>query len=341
MSAPAFAWAFERGHAMNLSSSQLLLLLYMADQANCVGEFFTGQARMAKFTRLCIRTVRELVPQLEALGLIACFATPGKPTLYRILRQPQGEATIAAQATAAGEEPIAAQAPCAAHTPAATAANLSTAPAATAGGNGPHPGNSAQAPRQLSAATPAATAADPLLPKKEDPKPARAHAPVREAPPQPPDGAGVASAERGGNGAAPPPAATPQGGSDGPPQGHYRPPGSGRSPFDDWLDEGAPADRAIALGATVPDSVSADVPEPEEVVGPQIAAAVIASTRSALRSPLADNRDQFTRELLNPLQVQDPADNREQQIAALLAGCSPEQFALSQRAFAARAGIQP
>jgi hypothetical protein len=85
MSAPAFAWAFEKGHELGLTSSQLVLLLYMADQANCrEGDgFFTGQPRLAKYTRLTERTIRELIPQLAALGLIRVTATSGKPTTYR------------------------------------------------------------------------------------------------------------------------------------------------------------------------------------------------------------------------------------------------------------------
>jgi DNA-binding MarR family transcriptional regulator len=77
MSAPAFAWAFEMGVSLRLTPAQLLLLAYMADQANCIGSFFTGQPRLAKYTRLDERTIRRLVPQLEALGLIRVTATTG------------------------------------------------------------------------------------------------------------------------------------------------------------------------------------------------------------------------------------------------------------------------
>jgi hypothetical protein len=149
MSAPAFAWAFERGHELGLTSSQLLLLLYMADQSNCSGSFYTGQPRMVKYTRLSVRTVRDQIPQLEALGLIQVMATPGKPTLYHLLMQPVGEATTAAPANGAGR-----------------ADGAALTPATTAG----HPGNLRRQPRQNLHATPATTAADPLGTQEEDPK---------------------------------------------------------------------------------------------------------------------------------------------------------------------------
>jgi hypothetical protein len=156
MSAPAFAWAFERGHELGLTSSQLLLLLYMADQSNCSGSFYTGQPRMVKYTRLSVRTVRDQIPQLEALGLIQVMATPGKPTLYHLLMQPVGEAATAAPANGAGRANGAA-------TPATTAA-LPRQPLPV------HPGNLRRQPRQNLHATPATTAGDPLVTQEEDPK---------------------------------------------------------------------------------------------------------------------------------------------------------------------------
>jgi Helix-turn-helix domain len=162
MSAPAFAWAFEKGHELGLTSSQLVLLLYMADQANCAGQFFTGQPRLAKYTRLTERTIRELIPQLAVLGLIRVTATPGKPTMYQIVRQP-----IGAEATSAPE-------------PHSSRANGASPPEATSAPPRqpvpPHPGNSRQQPRKFASPTPEATSADPLGTQEEDPK-RRASAP--------------------------------------------------------------------------------------------------------------------------------------------------------------------
>ena len=163
MSAPAFAWAFEQGYRLGLTSSQLLLLLYMADQANCAGQFYTGQPRLVKYTRLSVRTVRQLIPQLRELGLIQVQAVPGHPTLYQIARQPLGEAVTAAQAATASPANGAAPANAAGVTPAATAAQpRQSLP--------DHPGNLRHIPRQNLHATPAATAADPLVTQEEDPK---------------------------------------------------------------------------------------------------------------------------------------------------------------------------
>ena len=147
MSAPAFAWAFEKGHELGLSSSQLMLLLYMADQANCKGWFFTGLPRMAKYTRLSVRTIRDLIPVLAGQGLIRVDAKPGKPTMYYVLRQPQGEEATAAPAAGAGRANGAGQ---------ASASPQPRQPLPH------HPGNSRHAPRQSSPPTPAATAPDPI-----------------------------------------------------------------------------------------------------------------------------------------------------------------------------------
>jgi hypothetical protein len=162
MSAPAFAWAFEKGHELGLTSSQLVLLLYMADQANCVGQFFTGQPRLAKYTRLTERTIRELIPQLAALGLIRVTATPGKSTMYQILRQP-----IGAEATSA---------PAIASSPANGAPTPATSSSPPRQPVPPHPGNSRQQPRKFASPTPEATSADPLGTQEVDPK-RRASAP--------------------------------------------------------------------------------------------------------------------------------------------------------------------
>ena len=158
MSAPAFAWAFEKGHELGLTSSQLVLLLYMADQANCreADGFFTGQPRLAKYTRLTERTIRELIPQLAALGLIRVTATPGKPTMYQILRQPIGAEATSALATAAS--------------PAngASAPELASAPPRQS--VPPNPGNSRQPPRKFASPTPEATSADPYCTQEDYPK---------------------------------------------------------------------------------------------------------------------------------------------------------------------------
>ena len=124
MSAPAFAWAFEQGEKLELTTSELALLLYMADQANSVGSFFTGQPKMARATRMTQRNVRKLIPRLEDRGLIKVVATPGLPTKYFLLRQPAGEEHSSAQAPHSAPEHHSAPANGSGVTP----SNLSTAP---------------------------------------------------------------------------------------------------------------------------------------------------------------------------------------------------------------------
>jgi hypothetical protein len=163
MSAPAFAWAFEKGHELGLTSSQLVLLLYMADQANCAGVFYTGQPRLAKYSRLTERGVRKLVPQLEALGLIRVQATPGKPTVYHILRQPIGAELSSSPEPRSAQEPRSSPANGAGVTPEPSSA-LPRNPVPL------HPGTRCQQPRNQMSVTPEPGSADPYITQEEDPK---------------------------------------------------------------------------------------------------------------------------------------------------------------------------
>ena len=166
MSVPAFAWAIEKGIELCLSPSERLLLLYMADQANCSGVFCTGQPKMVEATGLCLRTVRTLIPRLAQRHLISIDARPGLPTTYRIMRQPNGvdtPATIAAPARDAA--------------PAKAAQTPATIAAPPRQPLPDHPGKISTPPRQLTTGTPATIAPDPYLPKKRTQD---ARAPARE-----------------------------------------------------------------------------------------------------------------------------------------------------------------
>ncbi len=86
MSAPAFAWALERGAALGLKPADRLVLIYLADMANGEKVCWPGQPKIMRFTGLKMTTVREAVRRLADRQLIAVEAHPGVVTRYRILR---------------------------------------------------------------------------------------------------------------------------------------------------------------------------------------------------------------------------------------------------------------
>jgi hypothetical protein len=86
MSAPAFAWAFERGCVLKLKPADRLVLLYLADMANGERVCWPGQPLIERYTGLKNNTVRAAINRLAALQLIRVEATPGKVTRYHILR---------------------------------------------------------------------------------------------------------------------------------------------------------------------------------------------------------------------------------------------------------------
>ena len=86
MSAPAFAWALERGATLSLKPAERLVLLYLADMANGERVCWPGQPTIMRFTGLKMTTVRAAVRQLAAKHLIAVEAQPGIVTRYHILR---------------------------------------------------------------------------------------------------------------------------------------------------------------------------------------------------------------------------------------------------------------
>lgn len=85
MSAPAFAWALERGRALKLSPTKRILLVVIADYANCDGDCWAGQETLSDATGLDARSVRTLGQALEALGLIR-IGKRGRGLEYHIVR---------------------------------------------------------------------------------------------------------------------------------------------------------------------------------------------------------------------------------------------------------------
>ena len=86
MSAPAFAWALERGATLALKPAERLVLLYLADMANGAKVCWPGQPLIVRFTGLAPNTVTVAIKRLAAMQLIRVEATPGKVAKYHILR---------------------------------------------------------------------------------------------------------------------------------------------------------------------------------------------------------------------------------------------------------------
>lgn len=86
MSAPAFAWAMERGASLRLSPAERLVLLYLADKANGSRVCWPGQETIERFTGLALKTIRAAIAKLVDLSLIAVEKRPGIVTRYHILR---------------------------------------------------------------------------------------------------------------------------------------------------------------------------------------------------------------------------------------------------------------
>lgn len=202
MSIPAFAWALDRGVELDLTPSERLVLIYLADQANGKKFCFCGQPRIVKYTGLAMRTVRAVIHRLAKLQLIRVDAKPGCATHYHILRPDT-------PANGGGVDD---------HTPANehgdTPANGAGAPRQDVPD---HPGKSCAEPRHITTGTPANGSPDPYCTQEET---LSARAPARE-------GKVLNSGkEATAPPPAPPPAPQPAGTTDG---------------FNDWLDSGAPA----------------------------------------------------------------------------------------------------
>lgn len=158
MSAPAFAWALERGATLALRPSDRLVLLYLADMANGVKVCWPGQPLIERFTGLKNNTVRAAINRLAELQLIRVEGTPGKLTRYHILR-PDTPAN-GQGGTPANEHRV-------------TPANGDGVPPQTGTG---YPLNCGGGPPQKGALTPANGHTDPFSTQEEDPK-RRASAP--------------------------------------------------------------------------------------------------------------------------------------------------------------------
>ena len=158
MSAPAFAWALERGATLALRPSDRLVLLYLADMANGLKVCWPGQPLIERYTGLKNNTVRAAINRLAVLQLIRVEGTPGKLTRYHILRPDtpaNGEG-----GTPANQHMV-------------TPSNGAVVPPQSGIG---HPLNCGGGPPQKGALTPANGHTDPLSTQVSDPK-RRASAP--------------------------------------------------------------------------------------------------------------------------------------------------------------------
>ena len=171
---------------LGLTSSERLVLLYLADKANGERVCWPGQETIVRYTALSLRTVRMVIPALAGHGLISVEARPGIVTRYHILRPD----TPASGHGANGANPGKATRGSPGKTAQATPANGHGAPRQN---STPHPGKSCTEPRQNLHPTPANQRPEPLSEPSREPK-TRADARkaedvktrnFKEAPPQP------------------------------------------------------------------------------------------------------------------------------------------------------------
>jgi len=176
----------EQGVRLGLTSSERLVLLYLADKANGERVCWPGQETIVRYTALSLRTVRMVIPALAGHGLISVEARPGIVTRYHILRPD----TPASGHGANGANPGKATRGSPGKTAQATPANGHGAPRQN---STPHPGKSCTEPRQNLHPTPANQRPEPLSEPSREPK-TRADARkaedvktrnFKEAPPQP------------------------------------------------------------------------------------------------------------------------------------------------------------
>ena len=85
MSIPAFGWAMQQGRELKLSTALRMLLIAIADRQNGDRYCTAGQDCLADDTGLTTRHVRDLVRELQKLGLIA-IERFGHYQRYQVLR---------------------------------------------------------------------------------------------------------------------------------------------------------------------------------------------------------------------------------------------------------------
>jgi hypothetical protein len=186
LSVPTFAWAMEQGVRLGLTSSERLVLLYLADKANGERVCWPGQETIVRYTALSLRTVRMVIPALVRYGLISVESRPGIVTRYHILRPDTPANGHGANGGNPGKTTRGSPGKAAHGTP----ANGHGAPRQN---STPHPGKSCTEPRAILHLTPANQHPEPLSEPSREPK-TRADARkaedvktrnFKEAPPQP------------------------------------------------------------------------------------------------------------------------------------------------------------
>jgi hypothetical protein len=87
MSAPAFAWAMERGAALSLSPSERLVLFCLADKLNATtGKCCPGQETIEYCTGLAPKTIRVAIAGLVKAALVTVDKRTGMVTHYHLQR---------------------------------------------------------------------------------------------------------------------------------------------------------------------------------------------------------------------------------------------------------------
>ena len=332
MSIPAFAWARERGRELKLSAPERWLLVVLADRAN--GKLFCWPSigQLMDDTGLARQTILTVVHTLARIGLIR-IEKRGRGHEYHVLRPADRSKSDTDQQSKSRPQEAS-----------ASVQNKTDDRSKSGPTNGLDRSKNRSRSVQIRYSNRSKSDTLTLKETKKEPLRAREAPPVRDAPPQPPEGAGDASTSAAANGAAPQPE-TPKAPSLSTPVGSELPHNALRAlvPFDPAAAE--PSDyhdrinKAAALKMPANNALASDVPTDNQPIGPIAAGAVIASTARALRSSLADNSDIRTKEILKPMQVQKDERTPQQQAATILAACSPEQWQRAQQAFRERAAL--
>jgi Helix-turn-helix domain len=313
MSAPAFAWALERGAALGLTPSERLVLIYLADMANGERVCWPGQPRIVRYTGLAPNTVIATLKKLGEKQLIRAETSPGRVTHYLILRE-------LTPANGAGATP--------ANSVVVTPANGAGAPPQNVY---PHPRNRSAKPPHDLGVTPANGGGDPSTSQESYPKKAAQGAEASEVSSLGNEGKQARAATT----ASAPPKAPVLGTTTGSGLTAYRVPGAD-DPFGDWLAEGTPAShpgRPAALLVAPPDTITEDDPPQTEADRARMAAQFaqlahdlgrgmrhFAIPRRPVRSP-SEQQDQVLHgEVLEPelrRKPVDPVRTVAEQLAAL------------------------
>lgn|SRR5215471_6284386 len=196
MSIPAFAWARERGRELKLSAPERWLLVVLADRAN--GKLFCWPSigQLMDDTGLARQTILTVVHTLARIGLIR-IEKRGRGHEYHVLRPADRSKSDTDQQSKSRPQEAS-----------ASVQNKTDDRSKSGPTNGLDRSKNRSRSVQIRYSNRSKSDTLTLKETKKEPLRAREAPPVRDATPQPPEGAGVASTSAAANGAAPPPQST-------------------------------------------------------------------------------------------------------------------------------------